>query len=137
MGGFTTAVHNQILDHRLGGTAPTVPATLYLGLSTTTITAAGGNITEPSGNNYSRLAITNNKTNWSVSASGIVSNAVQFDLPIPSGSWGSLVDWFLSSASSGGTIQAYGTWPSPVTFVADDEPFIAIGALSFALTQGA
>ena len=44
MGSYADFLENKILDHVFGGPDYTRPATLYIGLSTTTISDAGGNI---------------------------------------------------------------------------------------------
>jgi hypothetical protein len=131
MGGFTDATEDKVMDALLGGTALGQPATYYFGLSTTTITDAGGNITEPSGNNYSRVAITNNKTSFTTSSGGLVQNAIAINFPTASGSWGTIVDWFMSSAASGGTIWFFGTLPASRPVASGDQPYWAALALTF------
>ena len=56
MGAYSDAVLNAISD-AWTGTPFTVPGTLYLGFSTSTISADGTGITEPVGNGYVRLAV--------------------------------------------------------------------------------
>lgn len=55
MGGFTRAVRKALLDHYFGKSTLT-PPTIYVGLSSTTPTSAGANVTEPSGGAYTRVA---------------------------------------------------------------------------------
>lgn len=57
MGSFADHLENKLLDHVFGGGDYARPATLYIGLSTTTIADGGTNITEPSGNGYARVAV--------------------------------------------------------------------------------
>jgi hypothetical protein len=106
-GSFADYLEDRVLDHIFGATASTAPVTLYCGLSTTTITDAGGNITEPSGNNYSRVAITNNSTNFPASSGGAKANGTAITFPTASGSWGTCTHAFLSDASSGGNIYVW------------------------------
>lgn len=65
---LTNYTDGKILDQIFGGTAWSPPATLYFGLSTTTIYADGTGITEPSGGLYARVAVTNNVTNFPANA---------------------------------------------------------------------
>ncbi len=134
MGSFTDYLENRVLNHFFGGTASTAPTPLYLGLSTTTIADDGSNITEPSGNNYSRVSITNNSTNWPNASGGAKANGVAFDFPQASGSWGTVIDFFLSDASSGGNIYAYGTLTVAKAVSSGDTLSFAIGELDITLT---
>lgn len=63
MAGFTDAVEILLLDHFLTDATWTPPTTLYIALSSTTPTEAGGNFTEPSGGSYARVATT--AADWS------------------------------------------------------------------------
>lgn len=133
MGSFADFLENEILDHVFGAAAYSAPATLYVGLSTTTITDAGGNITEPSGNNYARLAVTNNATNFPAAAAGSKSNGTVLTFATPSGTWGTVVDFFVADAASGGNILAYGTLTASQTISSGNIVTFAIGALTFTL----
>jgi hypothetical protein len=61
---FSNYLDGKILDHLFGATTYTAPATLYFGLSTTTIYPDGSGITEPVANAYTRVAVANNTTNF-------------------------------------------------------------------------
>lgn len=134
-GSFTDYLEVKVLDLVFGLTAFSPSATFYVGLSTTTITDAGGNITEPVGNNYSRVTVTNNKTNFS-NASGTpteVSNATEIAFPQASGSWGTITDFFVSDAVSGGNIYIYGVLTVPKVITSGDTARFAIGDLDIHL----
>ena len=71
---LTTSQKVAILNHYYGGPDLTRPATLYIGLSSTTPNAAGGNFTEPVNggafkDGYSRVEVTNNDTNFPTATS--------------------------------------------------------------------
>lgn len=55
----------------------------YLGLSSTKPTAAGGNVSEPSGNNYARVQI----TAFTTPANGVVKNKSAISFPQSTGIW--------------------------------------------------
>lgn len=133
MGSFTDFAENEVLDQLFGAQAYTAPATLYFGLSTSTVADDGSNITEPSGNNYSRVAVTNNKTNFSVSSGGSVQNDAAISFPQASGSWGTITDFFISDASSGGNILAYGALDASKAVGDGDTLSFAIGDLTITL----
>ena len=111
------------------GTLYTIPGTTYLGLSTTPITTGPGGttgITEPSGNNYARVAVTSTTGNWGAAGGGFpasIANASSFNFPTPSGSgWGTIVNWFFSDAATGGNILDFG----PLA-LAQSDPFSGNG----------
>lgn len=102
----STCALNLQLDHDFGGEDYEAPATYYLGLSTSVITASGSETSnEPSDTSYERVEITNDKTNWSVASSGSLSNAVAFSFPQSSQSWGTIRSAFLSSGSQAGAVN--------------------------------
>lgn len=107
MGSFADYLENKLLDHVFGGSDYTRPATLYIGLSTTTIADDGTNITEPSGNAYARVAVTNNATNFPSASGGAKSNGTAITFPMATGDWGTVTDFFISDASSSGNILCY------------------------------
>jgi len=95
-----TALANQVLDHIHGEAALTMP-TIHLALSTTTPTVAGTNITEPSGNGYSR--VTTSAATWSAATAGAITNAVAINYPTASGAWGTVTHVVAYNASTAGT----------------------------------
>lgn len=99
MGAYSDFTLNAI-SNAWTGTPFTVPATLYLGFSTSTINADGTGITEPVGNGYARLAVAMNTTTWTVTANAIT-NAITLTTVTASGNWGTLTDAFLYSTASG------------------------------------
>lgn len=109
---------NKNLDRQFGGTSNTVSTTFYIGLSTTTISADGTGITEPSGGSYARVSVANNKTTWDTAASGILSNLINFQFTESTASWGTITDVFISDAASAGNLLYYGVLSAPRT-VAD------------------
>lgn len=134
MGSFADYLENKLLDHAFGGSDYSRPATVYIGLSTTTISDAGGNITEPSGNGYARKAVTNNSTNFPAASSGAKSNGVAITFDTPTGSWGTVTDFFIADASSGGNILAYGALSASQVIGSGNVVSFAIGDLDITLT---
>lgn len=134
MGSFADYLENKILDHVFGNTAYSTPATVYVGLSTTTITDAGGNITEPAGGSYARVSVTNNVTNWPNASGGSKSNGTAITFPTATGSWGTIIDFFIADASSGGNILGYGTLTVSKTVSSGDTLSFAASALTVTLT---
>jgi len=131
---FGDFLENELLDHVWGASAYTAPVTLYVGLSTTLPTDAGGNITEPSGaNGYARVAVTNNLTNWPAAIGGAKSNGSLIAFPTATASWGTVSWFFISDAASGGNMLGWGTLTNPKTIDSGDTASFQIGDLDITL----
>lgn len=133
MAGFTDFLENELLDHVFGNAAYSAPATLYVGLSTSTITDAGGNITEPGSGSYARVSVTNNATNFPAASGGAKANGTAITFPQATASWGTVTDFFIADASSGGNILAYGALTASKTIDSGDTASFAIGELDITL----
>ena len=110
---FTDFLENELLDHILGPGAYAAPATVYLGLSTTTPTDAGGNFTEPVGFAYARVAVTNNPANWPAAVAGSKQNGTTITFAEATGSWGTITHFGIFDAISGGNMLMKGALTTP------------------------
>lgn len=133
---FTNYLELKLLDLLFSDAAYTIPATLYVGLSTTAINNDGTGITEPSGNAYARVAVTNNATNWPAATGGnpaSKSNGTAVTFPTATGSWGTVVAFFIADASTAGNVLAYGSLTVNQTITTNDTASFAIGNLTITL----
>lgn len=130
---FTNYLENELLDHVFSAAAWTAPATLYLGLSTTAINDDGTGLTEPTGNAYARVAVTNNATNWPAASNGLKSNGVKLTFPTATGSWGTISYFFLSDAASGGNLVLWGQLSTAKAIDAGDQAFFNAGDIDITL----
>ena len=112
---ITTYQANRLNDYLFGSTSFTPNGTYYIGLSTTAINAAGTGVTEPTGGGYQRVAVTNNKTNFTDSTGGIVQNKVQFECPESTTAWGTITHVFIADSLTGGNILYYDALTTPRT----------------------
>jgi hypothetical protein len=103
----TNYARNKILDYNFGSVAYSVPASFFLGLSTTTINAGGSTATEPVGAGYARVEIANDKTNWTYSSSGCLLNSTSLSFVKSSGSWGTATYLGLWDAATSGSLWYY------------------------------
>lgn len=135
-GSFSNYLEDELLDHVFGGADYTRPATLYIALCTADPTDAGtgSSITEPSGNNYARVAVTNNATNFPASSSGAKSNGTAVTFPQASGSWGTVTHFAICDASSAGNMLGHGDLTVSKAVSSGDTPSFAIGDLDITLT---
>lgn len=133
---------HQALQNSLAGKTSNFGAlasrpTWHVGLSTTTPTMAGGNVTEPSGNGYARVATApadwGNATNADPSE---VSNAVDILFPEVTGSgWGTITHFVIYDAASAGNFLGFGALTTPKTPTVGDEPFFDVGELDTRLAS--
>lgn len=87
------------------GKTQLVPSdTYYVGLSKTPITVEGTGLTEPSGGGYERVAIANNKTNWTTSTDGSILNKTRVEFNEAQVPWGTCTHIFVADAKIGGNI---------------------------------
>ena len=128
----TNYARNKILDYNFGSTAYSVPASFFMGLSTTTISVTGSNATEPSGAAYARVEISNDKTNWTYASSGCLLNSASVVFTESSGSWGTVTNIFLSDTLTSGSIWFYEALPS--SKVVQTNTIVSFSASSIAMT---
>ena len=123
--GLFDLFEQKVLDHIFTDPAWTPPTTLYIGLSSTTPTEAGGNITEPSGGSYARQPTVSSagaNPDWSAAsgtAPAVKTNTATFTFPTASADWvaGANLTYAILCASLSGVTTA---------------DFIAFGALTTA-----
>jgi hypothetical protein len=131
---FTDYLENKVLNQNFGGVAWTPPATLYFGLSTTTIADDGTGITEPVGSAYARVAVTNNTTNFPNTTTGSKSNGTDIPFATATGAWGTVTYFFIADASTAGNVLAYGALTTAKTIGNGDTARFAAGSLTISLT---
>lgn len=138
-GSFTDYVNNQVLNAYFGGTTITPPATLYFGLSTRTLqkNSVGATPTEPNDLYYTRVAITNNSTNFPNASAGIKTCFANINWPAPRKDWGNIKAVFIADASgiAGGNLLEYYNLTTQITVNSGDIPLvIASGAFQKVFT---
>lgn len=133
---FTDQHENAILDANLGSGATLLASTLEIGLSTTTPTDSGGNITEPVGGSYARITISNNNTTWNAASSGTKTNAIDLVFPEATGNWGTISHWIIYSGGAAkitGVIDNGAGTPTPITVVTSNRMRFSAGTLRVSL----
>jgi hypothetical protein len=104
---ISEAYANTLLDLLYGSGTP---ATLYVGLYTSTPGPDGTGGTEVSGGSYARKAVTNNGTNFPAAVDGIKSNGTAITFATATADWGSVDGVGIFAASSGGTPTTSAIW---------------------------
>lgn len=122
---------NKWLDFAFRNQAFTQATHLYLVLTTATISDSdtGSTITEPSGNDYSRLET----DAWDAASARATQNTSTATFATPSGSWGTIVAAAVVDASSSGNLYVYDNGVTDQAVGADDTVQFAAGAFDVSL----
>jgi len=127
---ITEAASNKALDFLFGGMTFTLPATYYLGVSSTPINPNGTGISEPTTSDYGRIVIPNDKESFANAIDRNVTFAKELRSPTSQVAWGRMTHYFLSDAPTGGNIWFVGELLYPrnvqiaTTLVAKPDEFI-------------
>lgn len=134
MAGFVDTLEAALLDHYFMGTALAQDTNLFVALSTTTPTEAGGNFTEPVGNGYARVSTAG--ADWNAAVAGaptVVDNATAITFPQATGSWGTITHFGIYDASTAGNLDVFGALTTSKAIGANDTAEFAAGALDVKL----
>lgn len=131
MGSLANFIENEMLDHifKVGSYSP--PATVYVGLSTADPGDDGGGLAEPSGNNYTRKAIT-----FAAASSRAIAQTGVVTFNQATGSWGTISHWALFDASTSGNMMAHGSFAASKTIASGNTPSIASGGIVITVSAG-
>jgi hypothetical protein len=116
----------------------TAGSTFYLGLSSTTPTTSGGNITEPTTGGYARIAVTGSMFN--AASNGTITNSIALAWPAAtSGGYGAAITYFFATdtASGAGTVKWYAPLPMSKTIAVGDSLQLPAGAATSNLVASA
>lgn len=131
---LSTAMDNNVLNELFGGTNWAPPSTLYLGLSTSAPAKDGTGVTEPVGNGYARVAISQNTVNWPNASNSSKSNGGTFAFPQATGSWNTPGYWVIYDAATVGNLIAYGSITTPKAIGSGDTPSFATNSLTITMS---
>jgi hypothetical protein len=126
MSAFSDYLENKVLDHLMGRTTYTAPASLYFALYTASPSDSGGG-TEVSGGSYARVAVSNDAANWPSAAAGTKRNASTITFPEATASWGTIVAIAIHDASTAGNLLFWTTITSRSVVQGDIPRFNAQG----------
>ena len=88
------------------------------------------------GDTYTRVAVTNNNTNFtgaSATYPSVANNGTAITFPTPGANWGTLGFWGLVSTATGGNPSWYGAFAVPLVVTAGNPVVISAGNLNLAL----
>lgn len=127
---------NHMLNRIMGNvfrtqTSPALPTNYYIGLSTSTPTAAGGNVTEPSGGGYARKQL----TGLSAPTNGVITNNSAIAFNESTASWGTVTYFVIYDAATNGNLLFYDKLTSSRAVEANTVITIKEGALKLTLAN--
>ena len=120
----TDYLEDAILNHVLRNTALTSPTTVYVGLTSTATTDAGGG-TELTGNGYARQSMT-----FGAPSAGSCSNSAEVLFPEATGAWPAATHFFIADAVTAGNRLYHGALDASRTAALGDQIRFAIGVLT-------
>ncbi len=129
---LTNFVERQVADKLFSTVDFSPDVTYFMGVSTTVPTETGSGFTEPVGNGYARVAITNNATEFPSGNPKTNANPIPF--PPATGPWGGapLIAWAFFDAVSGGNMRIFGDLVPSKTI--DNGDILIIPAGNLAIT---
>lgn len=101
------AAANAILDRLMGDVAGPVGATAYIGLLLTVPNNDGTGVSEPSGNAYARVGVTNNATQWPAAVARSKTHANDITFPTATGTWGTVTHVGVFDSPTGGLLKIF------------------------------
>jgi len=121
-GSLSDALELELLDHVLKTGAYSVPANIYVALSTANPTDAGTGIAEPS-DGYARVVM----NSWDAAASRATENTNQITFAQASGDWGTITHWAIFDAITDGNFLAHGDFTASKTCPIGTNLYVAAG----------
>jgi hypothetical protein len=132
MAAFTNYLENKLIDHIFQNTTFTSPSTLYVALFTAVSDGEAGTVTEVSGGDYARVAVTANSSNWADATgnNGTTSNVNAVTFPAATADWGTVTHFGIYDASTAGNLLVYAALTSSRNITNGSTPSFAAGALT-------
>lgn len=123
-------LENKDLDHNLGKTSFTMPASVYLALCTTAPTDAstGSTIVEASYTGYARKQVLAAALN--AASGGVTTNGSDIVFADCTGGSSAIIGFALVDASSAGNVLYWGTMTSKTIDTSNTPPTVKAGSLS-------
>ena len=122
-GSISDALEIELLDHVLKTGAWSVPANIYVALSTADPLDDGSGIAEPSGGSYARVVM----NAWDAAASRATENTNKITFPQATGNWGTITHWAIFDAITGGNFLAHGDFAVSKTCPTGTNLYIDVG----------
>ena len=131
-GSLSDALENKLLDHVLKTTPFSIPANIYVALSTADPLDDGSGIAEPIGASYARVVM----NSWDVAASRATENTSQITFAQAEQDFGTITHWAIYDAITGGNFLAHGDFSASKTCPIGTNLYIAAGDIDVVFSAG-
>jgi len=133
MGSISNYLELELLDHVFSVGAYSQPASLYVALSTATISDNANGLTEPATTtNYDRIGA----ENWDASSGRQIANTNVLSFDQASSSWGTITHYAVCDSLSGGNMLAHGVLSTSKAVAAGNTPTIAAREIQIDASSG-
>lgn len=132
-GYLSNYAENELLDHALKTGAFTVPAGLYIALSTADPTEDGSGIAEPVAMGYTRIQ----HDTFHAAADRIATNDGVVSYAEATGNWGAITHFAIFDDPTAGNMLIYGPLSDPKTINTGDDAYFADTAIAISWDVGA
>ena len=135
MGSISDYLELELLDHVFNNGAYSQPNSLYVALSTATVSDNANGLTEPSTTtNYDRVGV----DNWDTASGRQIANTDLLTFNQASDSWGTITHYAVCDdfVPGGGNMLAHGQLSTSKSVVAGNTPSIAIREIKLDATSG-
>lgn len=135
MNGLSNYYEDKLNDFLFGAQALTPESTYYLALATAEVAEddTGSTFTEADYTGYERVAVDNNKTTFTASSGGVITNAIEIRFPKATGGSNTPVELVILDAATDGEIIASGAITNSKTYTDGDRPVYEVGDISFTI----
>lgn len=124
MEGFSNYMSSEVNDHIFGNDVYTAPSTIYVGLAKGTVLESdtGSSFDEADYGGYTRVALTNNLTNFPAAVDGVKTVAVDITFSQSTSGTNVIKEIVFLDAATGGNILAGGALLVEKTVNPGDQP---------------
>lgn len=131
MGSLSNFAEDTILDRVCNGGTYSPGSSVYLALSTTDPGDSSSKYTEPVGNGYARKAIT-----FGAASSRVITGTGTVTFDQATGTWGTITNWAIFDALSGGNLLAEGAFGTSKEIVNGNTPSIDATEINVTIASG-
>lgn len=132
-GSLSNSLEIKLLDHVLKTTPFSVPANIYIALSTADPKDDESGIAEPVGGSYVRVVM----NAWDAAVSRATENTNKITFPQSTGDWGNITHWAAYDALEGGNFLAHGSFEVAKTAPTGTNLYVDVGAIDIVVDAGA
>lgn len=122
----------ELLDHVLKTGAYSVPANIYVALSTADPLDTGAGVAEPSGGSYARVVM----NAWDAADARATENTNIITFAQATGDWGTITHWAIFDAITEGNFLAHGSFEASKTCPTGTNLYIAAGDIDVVFSAG-